>query len=78
MTKTPTTEVNAQGITITRIFEAPENKPFELVTVVFTDAGNGRTEMLFTQTGPNMPEAGYQQVAQGWNVFFDTLEEVVA
>jgi uncharacterized protein YndB with AHSA1/START domain len=46
---------------------------YELVTVVLTDLGSGRTEMLFEQRGHMQPEA-YDRTKEGWAVFFDRME----
>jgi uncharacterized protein YndB with AHSA1/START domain len=50
---------------------------FERVTVVLTDLGDGRTEMLFEQRGRMLPEA-YERAKRGWGVFFDRLSERLA
>jgi uncharacterized protein YndB with AHSA1/START domain len=47
---------------------------FELVTVVLTDIGGGRTEMLFQQRGSMRPEQ-YERAAKGWESFFDRIAE---
>lgn len=46
---------------------------YELVTVILTDLGAGRTEMLFEQSGHMGPEA-YDHAKEGWAVFFDRME----
>jgi uncharacterized protein YndB with AHSA1/START domain len=51
---------------------------FELVTVVLTDLGDGRTEMLMEQTGGHMTPEGYERAKQGWGGFFDRLAERLA
>jgi uncharacterized protein YndB with AHSA1/START domain len=51
---------------------------YELVTVVLSDAGDARTEMLFTQSGGNLEPAQYEQAAQGWGGFFDRMDEHLA
>jgi uncharacterized protein YndB with AHSA1/START domain len=43
---------------------------YELVTVVLTDLGDGRTEMRFSQTGHLSP-AQYRRAGSGWASFFD-------
>jgi uncharacterized protein YndB with AHSA1/START domain len=47
---------------------------YELVTVVLSDLGDGRTEMLFEQRGQLPPEV-YERAAQGWSTFFDRIAE---
>jgi uncharacterized protein YndB with AHSA1/START domain len=46
----------------------------ELVTVVLTDLGDGRTEMLFEQRGSLLPEE-YDRAKKGWGIFFDRIAE---
>ncbi len=50
---------------------------YELITVVLTDLGDGRTEMLFQQRGGLPPEV-YEAAAQGWSTFFDRQAERLA
>jgi uncharacterized protein YndB with AHSA1/START domain len=50
---------------------------FELVTVVLTDLGDGRTEMLFEQRG-SLPPEQYDRTRRGWAVFFDRIAERLA
>jgi uncharacterized protein YndB with AHSA1/START domain len=57
--------------------DQPGDDRYELVTVVLTDLGDGRTEMYFEQRGHMTPEQyGYAQ--QGWGGFFDRLDERLA
>jgi uncharacterized protein YndB with AHSA1/START domain len=46
----------------------------ELVIVVLTDLGDGRTEMLFEQRG-HLAAQQYERTRQGWSGFFDRMEE---
>ena len=46
----------------------------ELVTVVLTDLGDGRTEMHFEQRGHMTPDQ-YKRTEQGWGGFFDRIAE---
>jgi uncharacterized protein YndB with AHSA1/START domain len=57
--------------------DQPGEERYELVTVVLTDLGDGRTEMFFTQRGEMSPE-GYERAGQGWSGFFDRLAERLA
>jgi uncharacterized protein YndB with AHSA1/START domain len=50
---------------------------FELVIVVFTDLGDGRTEMFFRQLGRLSAEV-YERAGQGWSIFFDRIAEHLA
>ena len=54
--------------------DLPDDDPFELVTVVLTDLGDDRTEMLFEQRG-SMPPEEYERATEGWSTFFDHLQE---
>jgi uncharacterized protein YndB with AHSA1/START domain len=53
--------------------DQPDPDEYELVSVVLTDLGDGRTEMLFTQRG-RMSAKRYERAAQGWSSFFDRME----
>jgi uncharacterized protein YndB with AHSA1/START domain len=59
------------------VSDEPGEERYELVTVVFGDLGDGRTEMLFEQRGHMLPEE-YDRAAQGWGVFFDRIAERLA
>jgi uncharacterized protein YndB with AHSA1/START domain len=50
---------------------------YELITVVLTDLGDGRTEMLFRQDGRMSPEE-YERAGQGWSTFFDRVDARLA
>jgi uncharacterized protein YndB with AHSA1/START domain len=50
---------------------------YELLTVVFTELGGGRTEMYFEQRGHMRPE-DYEYTKQGWGTFFDRIDERLA
>ena len=50
---------------------------YELVTVVLTDLGDGRTKMLFEQRGSMSPEE-YDRAKGGWASFFDRIDERLA
>jgi uncharacterized protein YndB with AHSA1/START domain len=56
------------------ISDQPGDDAYELVTVVLTDLGDGRTEMLFAQSG-HLPPAVYERAKEGWSSFFDRVEE---
>jgi uncharacterized protein YndB with AHSA1/START domain len=57
--------------------DEPGEDAYELVTVVLTDLGDGRTEMLFEQRGRMSPEQ-YERAGQGWSGFFDRIAERLA
>jgi uncharacterized protein YndB with AHSA1/START domain/DNA-binding transcriptional ArsR family regulator len=50
---------------------------YELITVVLTDLGDGRTEMFFEQRGVMSAEQ-YKHAEQGWGGFFDRIAERLA
>jgi hypothetical protein len=52
----------------------PLGTRFELVTVVLTEVGDGRTEMHFEQRGGLRPEE-YERAKSGWGSFFDRIAE---
>jgi uncharacterized protein YndB with AHSA1/START domain len=59
------------------ISDQPGDDVYELVTVVLTDLGDGRTEMRFEQRGRLSAEQ-YGRAEQGWGVFFDRIAERLA
>ena len=59
------------------VSDQPGEDDWELVTVVLTDLGDGRTEMHFEQRGQLPPEV-YERAGQGWSTFFDRIEERLA
>ena len=56
------------------ITDRPDGDAYELVTVLLTDLGDGRTEMLFEQRG-SMSAEQYRRAEQGWAGFFDRIAE---
>jgi uncharacterized protein YndB with AHSA1/START domain len=59
------------------VSDQPGDERYELVTVVLTDLGDGRTEMHFEQRGSLSPEV-YEAAKQGWARFFDRIAERLA
>jgi uncharacterized protein YndB with AHSA1/START domain len=59
------------------VSDQPGEDAYELVTVVLTDLGDGRTEMLFQQRGQLSPEV-YERAGEGWSGFFDRIAERLA
>ena len=59
------------------VWDQPGTEAYELVTVVLTDLGDGRTEMLFQQRG-DMSAEEYERAGQGWSSFFDRIAERLA
>jgi uncharacterized protein YndB with AHSA1/START domain len=60
-----------------KITDQPVGDAFELVTVVLTDLGDGRTEMLFEQRG-SMSAEQYARTTEGWGKFFARMDERLA
>jgi uncharacterized protein YndB with AHSA1/START domain len=60
------------------VTDRPNEPQFDVCTVVLTDLGDGRTEMLFEQSGGHMPPESYERAATGWGVFFDRVDERLA
>jgi uncharacterized protein YndB with AHSA1/START domain len=59
------------------VSDQPGEDAYELVTVVLTDLGDGRTEMLFHQRG-RLPAEVYERAKEGWSLFFDRIAERLA
>ena len=59
------------------VTDQPGEPTSELVTVVLTDLGDGRTEMTLTQRGGMTPEQ-YERAGAGWGKFFDRMDEDLA
>ena len=57
--------------------DQPVPERYELITVVLTDLGDGRTEMLLERRGQMTPEQ-YERAKSGWGAFFDRLAERLA
>jgi uncharacterized protein YndB with AHSA1/START domain len=53
------------------------DEAYELVTVVLTDLGDGRTEMFFQQHG-HLTAEQYKGAEEGWSSFFDRIAERLA
>jgi uncharacterized protein YndB with AHSA1/START domain len=59
------------------ISDQPDDERYELIVVVLTDLGDGRTEMLLEQRGLMSPEE-YEGTGSGWSTFFDRIDERLA
>ena len=57
--------------------DQPGEEAYELVTVILTDLGDGRTEMLLQQRG-RLPAEVYERAKEGWSTFFDRMAERLA
>jgi uncharacterized protein YndB with AHSA1/START domain len=67
-------EVAAPERLVFTISDHPGDDRYELVTVVLTDLGDGRTEMRFEQRGHMRPDE-YDRTKQGWGTFFARIDE---
>jgi uncharacterized protein YndB with AHSA1/START domain len=67
-------EVMAPQRLVFTVTDQPGDDAFELVTVLLTDLGGNRTEMLFEQRGSMTPEQ-YERATEGWGGFFDRMAE---
>jgi uncharacterized protein YndB with AHSA1/START domain len=65
-------EVVAPERLVLTISDQPGDDDGELLTVVLTDLGDGRTEMRFQQRGGMSPEE-YERAGAGWTTFFDRM-----
>jgi uncharacterized protein YndB with AHSA1/START domain len=70
-------EVLAPERLVFTLSDQPAENAYELVTVILTDLGDGRTEMLFQQRG-GLPAEVYERAGQGWSSFFDRIAQRVA
>jgi uncharacterized protein YndB with AHSA1/START domain len=70
-------EVAAPERIVFTISDEPGGDRYELVTVVLTDLGDGRTEMRFEQRG-HMPSDEYDRAQAGWGGFFARIDERLA
>lgn len=67
-------EVTAPERLVFTITDQPGSDRCELVAVVLTDLGDGRTEMHFAQRGHQSPDE-YERAKQGWGTFFKRIDE---
>jgi uncharacterized protein YndB with AHSA1/START domain len=67
-------EVDEPERLVFTLTDRTEQDMYELVTVVLSDLGDGRTEMRFEQRGHMDPEQ-YERAKSGWGVFFDRIAE---
>jgi uncharacterized protein YndB with AHSA1/START domain len=70
-------EVVAPERLVFTVSDQPGDDVYELVTVVFTDLGDGRTEMLLEQRGVMAVEE-YERAGEGWSSFFDRIAERIS
>jgi uncharacterized protein YndB with AHSA1/START domain len=67
-------EVAAPGRLVFTITDEPGGDRHEIVTVVLSELGDGRTEMQMTQRGDKRPDE-HETARRGWGGFFDRLDE---
>ena len=70
-------EVRAPERLVFTISDQPDEERYELIVVVLTDLGDGRTEMLLEQRGLMSPEE-YDGARSGWSTFLDRIDERLA
>jgi uncharacterized protein YndB with AHSA1/START domain len=70
-------EVTAPERLVFTISDQPGEDRYELVIVLLTDLGHGRTEMRFEQRGHMHPDE-YDRAKQGWGTFFARIDERLA
>jgi uncharacterized protein YndB with AHSA1/START domain len=70
-------EVVAPERLVFTISDQPDDERYELIIVVLTDLGDGRTEMLLEQHGLLSPEH-YERAGSGWSTFLDRIDERLA
>jgi uncharacterized protein YndB with AHSA1/START domain len=59
------------------VTDEPDEDQYAVCTVVLTDTGDGRTDMLFSQIGPLPPEQ-IEPATRGWSSFFERIAERLA
>ena len=70
-------EVGEPERLVLTLSDQPGEDAYELITVLLTDLGDGRTEMRFQQRGAMSAEQ-YERAGEGWSSFFDRIAERVA
>ena len=70
-------EVEAPERLVFTVTDEPDQDEYAVCTVVLTDTGDGRTDMLFTQIGPLPPEQ-LEPARKGWSRFFERIGERLA
>jgi uncharacterized protein YndB with AHSA1/START domain len=70
-------EVAAPERLVLTFSDRPGDDGYELVTVLLTDLGDGRTQMHFEQRGHMGPDQ-YERTEKGWGGFFARLDERLA
>jgi uncharacterized protein YndB with AHSA1/START domain len=71
-------EVAAPERLVFTITDQPGEDTSEVVIVVLTDLGDGRTEMVMEQRGGGLTPDQYRAAGKGWSGFFDVIAERLA
>jgi len=71
-------EVLAPERLVFTLTDQPDVDAYDVVIVVLTDLGDGRTEMHFQQRGGHLSPEQYKRAGQGWSTFFDRIAERLA
>jgi uncharacterized protein YndB with AHSA1/START domain len=50
----------------------------DVLTITFDETATGKTEMRSEQRGGNLTAEQYDQAREGWEVFFDTMADLLA
>jgi uncharacterized protein YndB with AHSA1/START domain len=66
-------EVNEPKRLVFTVSDRPDENLYDLCTVELTDVGPDRTEMLFQQSGGQMPAESYRRAKEGWGRMFEYL-----
>jgi uncharacterized protein YndB with AHSA1/START domain len=67
-------EVNEPERLVLTMTDRPDDPERGVVTVSFSDLGDGRTEMRMEQSGPGMSPEQWEAATKGWGGFFDRME----
>jgi uncharacterized protein YndB with AHSA1/START domain len=70
-------EVDEPERLVFTVTDEPDEEQYAVCTVVLTDTGDGRTDMLFSQIGPLPPEQ-LEPAKKGWSSFFERIAERLA
>jgi uncharacterized protein YndB with AHSA1/START domain len=70
-------EVVAPERLVFTITDQPEGEQ-EVVTVLLSDLGDDKTEMVFHRGGGHLPPEEYPRAKQGWSGFFDRMADHLA
>jgi uncharacterized protein YndB with AHSA1/START domain len=66
-------EVSEPERLVFTVTDVPGQDADELVIVVLSEVGDGRTEMVFQQRGGGLSAEEYERAGQGWGIFFDRV-----